>query len=123
MITGYAAARGDLELADLFLTLGHRFGRVESRRRTRDHVRGPPAPWPARTAGSRPNRPPTHDGLQAYVADKPGETDGLLISDDTGFTEKGTTSAGFPQGAHAQMPAGMPAVNNHFSRSAVVRAA
>jgi hypothetical protein len=38
----YAAAQWDLELDDLFLAVGHRFGRVELRRRMRDSpVRSP----------------------------------------------------------------------------------
>ncbi|WP_371100909.1 IS701 family transposase [Streptomyces sp. PU_AKi4] len=32
--------------------------------------------------------------LQAYVAERLGEADGVLILDDTGFVKKGTTSAG-----------------------------
>ncbi|EXU61791.1 transposase, partial [Streptomyces sp. PRh5] len=44
MIAESAAAQWDLELDDLFLTIGHRFGRVELRRRMRDYVRGLLAP-------------------------------------------------------------------------------
>ncbi|MFD8725840.1 hypothetical protein ACFV2H_49930 [Streptomyces sp. NPDC059629] len=44
MITESAAAQWDLELDDLFLTIGHRFGRVELRRRMRDYARGLLAP-------------------------------------------------------------------------------
>ena len=67
-----------------------------------------------RTAGSWPNRPATHPRRAAapaspepagtpttsattcrqYVAEQLGETDGVLIIDDTGFIKKGTTSAG-----------------------------
>ncbi|MCX5345043.1 helix-turn-helix domain-containing protein [Streptomyces atratus] len=32
-----------------------------------------------------------HDDLQAYAAEQPGEADGVLIVDDTGFAKKGTT--------------------------------
>ncbi|MFD8005202.1 transposase [Streptomyces mirabilis] len=34
------------------------------------------------------------DDLQRYVADQLGHEDGVLIVDDAGFIEKGTTSAG-----------------------------
>lgn len=114
MITEYAAAQWDLELDDLFLTIGHRFGRVELRRRMRDYVRGLLAPvarknsWQlAEQAGHRTPNGLQHllagskwepddirDDLQEYVADKLGEADGVLIIDDTGFIKKGTTSAG-----------------------------
>ncbi|WP_267971426.1 hypothetical protein [Streptomyces glomeratus] len=40
MITECVAEQWDLELDDLFVTIGHRFGRVELRRRMRDYVRG-----------------------------------------------------------------------------------
>ncbi|MFD4968945.1 hypothetical protein [Streptomyces sp. NPDC058424] len=52
MTTEHAAAQWDLELDDLFVTIGHRFGRVELRRRIRDYVRGLLAP---RTAGRTEN--------------------------------------------------------------------
>lgn len=57
MITESAAAQWDLELADLFLTIGHPFGRVELRCRMWDYVRGLLARSPARTAGCA-TRPP-----------------------------------------------------------------
>ncbi|WUK93103.1 IS701 family transposase [Streptomyces sp. NBC_00358] len=99
---------------DLFLTIGHRFGRVELRRRMRDYVRGLLAPvarknsWQlAEQAGHRTPDGLQHllagakwepddirDDLQEYVADKLGENDGVLIIDDTGFIKKGSTSAG-----------------------------
>ncbi|MET8601910.1 IS701 family transposase [Streptomyces althioticus] len=99
---------------DLFLTIGHRFGRVELRRRMRDYVRGLLAPvarknsWQLaeqaghRTpdglqhllAGSKWEPDDIRDDLQEYVAGKLGENDGVLIIDDTGFIKKGTTSAG-----------------------------
>ncbi|MFE2092448.1 hypothetical protein [Streptomyces sp. NPDC059460] len=44
MITERAAEHWNLELDDLFLTIGHRFRRVELRRRMRDYVRGLLAP-------------------------------------------------------------------------------
>ncbi|MEU0395685.1 IS701 family transposase [Streptomyces sp. NPDC006208] len=114
MITEYAAAQWDLELDDLFLTIGHRFGRVELRRRMRDYVRGLLAPVARKNswqlaeqaghptpdglqhlpAGSKWEPDDIRDDLQEYVADKLGEAGGVLIIDDTGFIKKGTTSAG-----------------------------
>ncbi|MEV5486110.1 IS701 family transposase [Streptomyces sioyaensis] len=99
---------------DLFLTIGHRFGRVELRRRMRDYVRGLLAPvarknsWQlAEQAGHRTPDGLQHllagakwepddirDDLQEYVSDKLGEPGGVLIVDDTGFIKKGTISAG-----------------------------
>ncbi|MFK0288849.1 IS701 family transposase [Streptomyces sp. NPDC090499] len=114
MITEHAAAQWDLELDDLFLTIGHRFGRVELRRRMRDYVRGLLAPVARKNswqlaeqaghptpdglqhllAGSKWEPDHIRDDLQEYVADKLGEDSGVLIIDDTGFIKKGTTSAG-----------------------------
>ncbi|MBT3152324.1 IS701 family transposase [Streptomyces sp. CHD11] len=114
MITESAAAQRDLELDDLFLTIGHRFGRVELRRRMGDYVRGLLAPVARRNswqlaeqaghrtpdglqhllAGSKWEPDEIRDDLQEYVAGKLGENDGVLIIDDTGFIKKGTTSAG-----------------------------
>nr|WP_107488208.1 IS701 family transposase [Streptomyces sp. gb14] len=99
---------------DLFLTIGHRFGRVELRRHMRDYVRGLLAPvtrknsWQlAEQAGHRTPNGLQHllagakwepdnirDDLQEYIAHKLGEDSGVLIIDDTGFIKKGTTSAG-----------------------------
>ncbi|MFE1584913.1 hypothetical protein ACFW6Q_04365 [Streptomyces sp. NPDC058737] len=70
MITEYAAAQWDLELDDLFLTTGHRFGRAELRRRMRNYVRGLLAPvarknsWQLAEQADRP----TPDGLQRLLA-------------------------------------------------------
>ncbi|MEW2060400.1 IS701 family transposase [Streptomyces sp. NPDC007002] len=114
MIPEHAAAHWDLELDNLFLTIGHRFGRVELRRRMRDYIRGLLAPvarknsWQlAEQAGHRTPNGLQHllaqakwqpddirDDLQEYVAHELGEADGVLIVDDTGFIKKGTTSAG-----------------------------
>ncbi|MGP3947112.1 IS701 family transposase [Streptomyces sp. 6N106] len=114
MITEYAAAQWDLELDDLFLTIGHRFGRVELRRRMRDYVRGLLAPVARKNswqlaeqaghptpdglqhllAGSKWEPDDIRDDLQKYVAGKLGEAGGVLIVDDTGFIKKGITSAG-----------------------------
>ncbi|MDG5809329.1 IS701 family transposase [Streptomyces ossamyceticus] len=99
---------------DLFLTIGHRFGRVELRRRMRDYVRGLLAPVARKNswqlaeqaghstpdglqhllAGSKWEPDDIRDDLQEYVASKLGEAGGVLIIDDTGFIKKGTTSAG-----------------------------
>ncbi|AMM06585.1 MULTISPECIES: IS701 family transposase [Streptomyces] len=114
MITESAAAQWDLELDDLFLAIGHRFGRVELRRRMRDYVRGLLAPVARKNswqlaeqaghstpdglqhllAGSKWEPDDIRDDLQEYVAAKLGDADGVLIIDDTGFIKKGTTSAG-----------------------------
>jgi SRSO17 transposase len=113
VITESAAEQWDLELDDL-LTIGHRFGRVELRRRMRDYVRGLLAPVARKNswqlaeqaghstpdglqhllAGSKWQADDIRDDLQEYVAGKLGEGDGVLIIDDTGFIKKGTTSAG-----------------------------
>ncbi|MEU9794673.1 IS701 family transposase [Streptomyces sparsogenes] len=110
MISARVAEQWDLELDDLFVTIGHRFGRVELRRRMRDYVRGLLAPVARKNsrqlaeqaghatpdglqhllAGAKWNP----DDLQEYVADKLGENDGVLIIDHTGFIKKGITSAG-----------------------------
>ncbi|WP_443071818.1 IS701 family transposase [Streptomyces sp. WMMC940] len=102
------------ELEELFLRTGHRFRRVEPRRRMRDYIRGLLGPvgrkngWqlaeyaghstPDRLQrllnGARWNADELRDDLQHYVAERLGEPDGILILDDTGFLKKGTTSAG-----------------------------
>ncbi len=114
MIDDLADATWDRELDDLFLRIGHRFGRADLRRRMRDYVRALLGPvgrkngWQlAEHAGHRTpdglqrllngatwNADDVRDDLQTYVADKLGEADGVLILDDTGFVKKGTTSAG-----------------------------
>ena len=70
MISERAAEQWDLELDNLFVTIGHRFGRVELRRRMRDYVRGLLVPvarknsWQlAQQAGHS-----TPDGLQHLLA-------------------------------------------------------
>ncbi|MCX5434601.1 transposase (plasmid) [Streptomyces sp. NBC_00257] len=107
---------------DLFVTIGHRFSRVELRRRMRDYVRGLLAPVARKNswqlaeqaghatpdglqhllAGAKWEPDDIRDELQEYVAHKLGEEDGVLIIDDTGFIKKGTTSAGV--GLFAQAP-------------------
>ncbi|MFF1651187.1 IS701 family transposase [Streptomyces sp. NPDC058240] len=114
MITEHVAEQWDLELDDLFVTIGHRFSRVELRRRMRDYVRGLLAPVARKNswqlaeqaghatpdglqhllAGAKWEPDDIRDELQEYVAHKLGEDDGVLIIDDTGFIKKGTTSAG-----------------------------
>ncbi|MFE9222015.1 IS701 family transposase [Streptomyces lavendulae] len=107
-----AAWEGPFE--DLFLRIGHRFGRADLRRLGRDYLRGLLAPiarkngWRlAEFAGHRApdglqrllNRAnwdadDVRDDLQSYVAEHLGEDDGVLVIDDTGFLKRGTTSAG-----------------------------
>ncbi|MFE9454225.1 transposase, partial [Streptomyces sp. NPDC006739] len=102
------------EPEELFLRTGHRFRRVEPRRRMRDYIRGLLGPvgrkngWQlAEYAGHRtPDRlqrllngarwdaDELRDDLQHCVAERLGEPDGILILDDTGFLKQGTTSAG-----------------------------
>ncbi|MCD0486488.1 IS701 family transposase [Streptacidiphilus sp. ASG 303] len=114
MINDPAAGTWDRELEDLFLRVGHRFSRVEPRRRMRDYVRGLLGPvgrkngWQLAEyaghatpdglqhllAGSRWEADEIRDELQAYVAERLGEAGGVLIIDDTGFVKKGTASAG-----------------------------
>ena len=113
-MTESTAELWDRELDDLFVTVGHRFPRVEPRRRMRDYVRGLLGPvsrknsWQLaehvghRTpdglqhllAGARWNADEIRDDLQVFVAERLGEPAGVLIIDDTGFIKKGTTSAG-----------------------------
>jgi SRSO17 transposase len=114
VITERVAEQWDLELDNLFVTVGHRFSRVELRRRMRDYVRGLLAPvgrknsWQLAEraghstpdglqhllAGAKWQPDDIRDDLQKYVADTLGEDGGVLIIDDTGFIKKGTTSAG-----------------------------
>ncbi|GGS89357.1 hypothetical protein GCM10010222_33630 [Streptomyces tanashiensis] len=114
MITGHAAEQWDHELDDLFVTIGHRFRRVELRRRMRDYIRGLLAPVARKNswqlaeqaghptpdglqhllAGAKWEPDDIRDDLQQYVADKLGEDGGVLIIDDIGFIKKGITSAG-----------------------------
>ncbi|MFF3327072.1 transposase [Streptomyces sp. NPDC002889] len=114
MIAERAAEQWDLELDDLFVAIGHRFGRVEPRRCMRDYVRGPLAPVARKNswqlaeqaghstpdglqhllAGAKWEPDDIRDDLQGYVADKLGDDSGVLIIDNTGFIKKGTTSAG-----------------------------
>ncbi|WP_370685172.1 IS701 family transposase [Streptomyces sp. MnatMP-M27] len=114
MATEQADETWDHDLDELFIDIGHRFGRVEPRRRMRDYVRGLLAPvarknsWQlAEQAGhatpdglqhllSRARWDPDEirDDVQAFVAESIGRPEGVLIVDYTGFLKKGTTSAG-----------------------------
>lgn len=114
MIDDLADATWDRELNDLFLCVGHRFGRADLRSRMHDYVRALLGPvgrkngWQlAEHAGHRTadglqrllnratwNADDVRDDLHTYIADKLGEADGVLILDDSGFVKKGTTSAG-----------------------------
>jgi SRSO17 transposase len=114
VISERAAEQWDLELDDLFVAIGHRFGRVELRHRMRDYVRGLLSPVARKNswqlaeqaghstpdglqhllAGAKWQPDDIRDDLQEYVADHLGEDDGVLIIDDTGFIKKGATSAG-----------------------------
>ncbi|OIJ85743.1 transposase [Streptomyces sp. MUSC 14] len=102
------------ELEELLVRIGHRFGRVDLRRRMRAYVHGLLGPvgrknsWQlAEHAGHHTpaglqhllsracwNPDEVRDDLQEYVAEKVGDTAGVLIIDDTGFIKKGTVSAG-----------------------------
>ncbi|MFJ8009998.1 transposase [Streptomyces fagopyri] len=114
MIDDLAAAAWDRELDDLLLCIGHRFGRADLRRRTRDDVRallGPvgrkngwqlaeyadhhtPAGLQRLLNGATWHADTVRDDLPIYVAEKLGEDSGVLILDDTGFVKMGITSAG-----------------------------
>jgi len=99
---------------ELLVRIGHRFGRVDLRRRMRAYVHGLLGPvgrknsWQlAEHAGHHTTAGLQHllsracwdpdevrDDLQEYVAEKLGDPAGVLIIDDTGFIKKGTDSAG-----------------------------
>jgi hypothetical protein len=105
---------GALELEEVLLRVGHRFGRVDLRRRTRDYVRGLLGPvgrkngWqlaeicrprrPSRLAApAEPGPVGTGRGLRRPAGIRgrtPRRARRVLIIDETGFLKKGTTSAG-----------------------------
>jgi hypothetical protein len=96
------------ELEELFLRTGHRFRRVEPRRRMRDYIRGLLGPVGRKNGrqlaeyaghrtpdrlqrllnGARWDADDLRDDLQHYVAERLGEPDGILVLDDTGFLKK-----------------------------------
>ncbi|WP_234314131.1 IS701 family transposase, partial [Streptomyces sp. NBRC 109706] len=102
------------ELEEVLVRVGHRFSRVDLRRRMRAYVRGLLGQvgrkngWQlAEYAGHSTPAGLQHllgracwdpdelrDDLQEYVAERLGDRAGVLIVDDTGFIKKGTTSAG-----------------------------
>ncbi|MEV4924813.1 IS701 family transposase [Streptomyces roseoverticillatus] len=102
------------ELEEVLLRVGRRFGRADLRRRMRDYVRALLGPvgrknsWQlAEHAGhstphglqnllnrARWDADAVRDDVQAYVAERLGEDDGVLVIDETGFLKKGDTSAG-----------------------------
>lgn len=93
------------ELEELLVRIGHRFGRVDMRRRIRAYVHGLLAPvgrknsWQlAEHAGHRTpaglqrllsracwNPDEVRDDLQEYIAEKLGDPAGALIIDGTGW--------------------------------------
>ncbi len=109
MIDDLADATWDRELNDLFLRIGHRFGRADLRRRMRDHVRALLGPvgrengWQlTEHAGHRTpdglqrllhratwNADGVRDDLQTYITERLSEADGVLILDDTGLRQEG----------------------------------
>jgi SRSO17 transposase len=104
-------ARGLDELADRFAP---RFARVEARRRALAYLRGLLAPvgrkngWQlAEAAGDRTpdgmqdflgrmrwDADAVRDDLRAYVVERLGDPDAVLVLDETGFVKKGEKSAG-----------------------------
>ncbi|WP_433859795.1 IS701 family transposase [Streptomyces kronopolitis] len=102
------------ELEEVLVRVGHRFGRMDLRRRMRAYVHGLIGPvgrknsWQlAEHAGFRTPAGLQHllsracwdpdeirDDLQEYVAERLGDPAGVLIIDDTGFLKKGMVSAG-----------------------------
>lgn len=104
----------DGELTDLLARIAGRFARVEPRKRAFAYVRGLLAPlerrngWTlAEQAGDgspdgvqsllcSPGWDPdaVRDDVRAYVVERIGDPDGVLIADETGFAKKGRMSAG-----------------------------
>src|SRR5689334_20850533 len=104
-------ARGLDELAD---RLAPRFGRVEPRRRALAYLRGRLAPLGRKNgrqlAEATGDRAPdgvqdflsrmrwdaeaVRDDLRAYVVERLGDADAVLVLDETGFLKKGDKSAG-----------------------------
>lgn len=102
------------ELEDLFACIGHRFGRREMQERALDYLIGLLSPierkngWQLAEAADYPSpyslqhlldrahwdANAVRDDLIDIVADELGETDGVLVVDETGFLKKGRQSAG-----------------------------
>src|SRR4051795_13462896 len=102
------------ELDALAARIAPRFVRAEPRRRAAAYLRGLLAPverkngWQlAETAGDRTpdgvqdflsrmrwDAEAVRDDLQAYVVERLGDPDGVLVLDETGFVKKGERSAG-----------------------------
>ncbi|MFJ4866860.1 hypothetical protein [Streptomyces sp. NPDC088748] len=57
MIDDHADAAWERQLEDLFLRIGHRFGRADLRRGGRDCIRGLLAPVGRKNAGNWPSSP------------------------------------------------------------------
>jgi hypothetical protein len=132
--TEQASETWDRDLDHLLTTIGHHFARVEPRRRMRDYVRALLAPVARKNSWqlaehatpdglqhllSRAcwNPDDIRDDLQTYVAEHLGRPDGVLIIDDTGFLEKGTTSAGVQRQYSAPL---MPGVSVRMRRAIAV---
>jgi SRSO17 transposase len=104
----------DAGLEELFFRFGHRFVRVEPRRRAWAYLRGLLAPlerrngWTlAEQAGHLSpdglqgmlcsaawDRDAVRDDVRDYVVEVIGEPAGVLVADETGFVKKGIRSAG-----------------------------
>src|SRR3954468_8735113 len=101
-------------LDDLVERIAPRFRRIEPRRRVRDYLQGLLCPverkngWQlAESAGDRTpdgvqdflarvrwDADQVRDDLRAYVVAQLGDTDAVLVLDETGFIKKGTKSVG-----------------------------
>ena len=142
------AAGWAAELEELLVRIGHRFGRVDLRRRMRAYVHGLLGPvgrkngWQlAEYAGldgpaglqhllnrARWDADAVRDDLQGYVAERLGQADGVLILDATGLPRKGTTSAGVgrqspPSAARRGVPPPAPPAGPRISRRGYPRPA
>src|SRR5229473_2801181 len=107
-------SRGAQALADLSTRIGTRFGRAEVRNRVGRYLRGLLASverkngWQMAEELGEANahgvqrlleeadwdEEAVRDELRSYVIEQLGETDGILVVDETGFLKKGKKSAG-----------------------------
>jgi SRSO17 transposase len=108
-------ARGGVEaLAEVHERIGPRFGRAEVRQRVRRFLQGLLAPVERKNGWQMAEELGEHgprgvqrllgeadwdeeavrDDLRAYVSERLGEPDGILVLDETGFIKKGKKSAG-----------------------------